>query len=85
MFSPPQDDLCIPGDNDSDLIKDSNEVTVTLTSSGVVGFCEIAGLAKEGCQRFCYLVEQSENGNGPNPLFSVGFDVSHDGPEGEPG
>ena len=77
MFSPPQDGLCIPGDDDSDLIVDSNTVTATVTSSGVISDCEIAGEARQGCQRFCYLIEQSENGNGPNPLFSVGFDVSH--------
>ena len=79
VFAPPQDDLCIPGDDDSTLIVNSNTVTATVTSSGVVGSCEIAGQAKQGCQRFCYLIEQMENGNGPNPLFSIGFDVSRDG------
>lgn len=75
VASPPQDGLCIPGDDATTLIKNSNTVTATVTSSGVVGTCEIDGDIKSGCQRFCYLIEQMENGNGPSSLFSIGFDV----------
>ena len=73
--SPPQDGLCIPGDDASTTIGPGNQVTVTVTSSGVVGTCEIAGVTKQGCQRFCYLVEQMETGGPVSPLFWVGFDV----------
>ena len=60
----------------------SNQVTVTVSSSGVVGSCEINGQITGGCQRFCYLVEQTElyapsygEGKGPSPLTIIGFNV----------
>ena len=62
----------------------SNKVTVTVSSSGIVGSCEINGQQTMGCQRFCYFVEQTElypppymEGKGPNPLTILGFNVRH--------